>query len=310
VTHLYNVTAGLDSQLLGDYEILAQVKNAYKRAKDHGRSGSFTERLVNSCIQASKAVKTNTKLSSGTVSVSFAAIQYIKQHAQQLAGKKIVLAGTGKIGKSTSKNLLHYTDFKDITLINRTEETAQALAEECSIAWAPYQALGAEVAAADVVIVSTNSPTPIINLSHVNAAKPQLFIDLSVPCNVDPNVTEAGNVSLVNVDALSKLNDETLAARREEIPAAMRIIHTHQLEFLDWLHMRQFAPILKQVKLKLNEMTAEQWYKNAGYSVPNADATIQNVINVLATKIKNTNAAGCHYIEAINDYIACHGETY
>ena len=122
VQHLFEVGAGLESQILGDYEIIGQLKVAVKFSKQHGFIGSFTERLINSVLQSTKIIKNQTELSGGTVSVSFAAVQYIKRNVQDIAKKKILLVGVGKIGRNTCKNLVDYLDTKNIMLINRTEE--------------------------------------------------------------------------------------------------------------------------------------------------------------------------------------------
>ncbi len=127
IAHLFHVGAGLDSQILGDFEILGQIKAAVKQSKAAGCIGSLLERLLNCAMQSSKSVKTNTSLSGGTVSVSFAAVQYIKEflklgegsEASHQAVPKIVLVGTGKIGRSTCRNLVDYLDTKNITLMNR-----------------------------------------------------------------------------------------------------------------------------------------------------------------------------------------------
>ena len=147
ITHLFNVSAGLDSQILGDYEIIGQIKAAAKFAKTHGCINVMLERLINTVLQSSKAIKNQTELSGGTVSVSFAAIQYIREHVTAVADKKILLLGTGKIGKSTSKNLVHYLKTKNITLINRTEEKAVELAKELGLKHAPISELQSHISA-------------------------------------------------------------------------------------------------------------------------------------------------------------------
>ena len=130
INHLFTVGGGLDSQILGDYEIVGQIKQSAKLAKQHDRIDAFTESLVNCMLQSSKAIKNNTALSDGTVSVSFAAVQYIRKHIKGIKNKKILLLGTGKFGRNTCKNLVDYLGTKNITLINRTEEKATTLAEE------------------------------------------------------------------------------------------------------------------------------------------------------------------------------------
>ncbi|HZI54940.1 MAG TPA: glutamyl-tRNA reductase, partial [Chitinophagaceae bacterium] len=108
IEHLFNVSAGLDSQILGDYEIIGQIKQAVKVSKEHLRVGAFTERLVNSILQSSKTIKNQTELSGGTVSVSFSAVQFIRQNVLNLTDKSILLCGIGKIGRNTCKNLVDY----------------------------------------------------------------------------------------------------------------------------------------------------------------------------------------------------------
>ena len=307
--HLFQVAAGLDSQILGDFEILGQIKTAVKQAKAKGFIGTFMERLLNSVMQSSKAIKTNTALSGGTVSVSFAAVQYIKEHIENIKEKKIVLVGTGKIGKSTCRNLIHYLNTQNIVLINRTKETATTLAGELGLKSAPMEDLQKEIADASVIIVSTSATEPVIVKDHLEGFSPRLLIDLSVPCNVAPEVATLTGVSLLNVDTLSKIKDETLENRKQEVPKAVAIISEHVADFKKWHEMRRHVPILKEVKSKLQTIHIDSTLLHNVFGlperVPNEDM-IQGVINVLATRMRKDNAAGCHYIEAINEYIAHH----
>lgn len=297
VNHLFTVSAGIDSQILGDYEILGQIKNAAKFAKEHNFLGPLTERLVNSAMQSSKAVKTLTTLSGGTVSVSFAAIQYIKEHATNAADKKVLLLGTGKIGRNTCKNLVDYLGAKNITLINRTEEKASKLAEEMQLRSAAFETLPAEIDAADIILVATNAQEPTIVAAHLAGKGDKMIIDLSMPCNVAVDAQQLPNVTFADVDALSKIKDETLQRRREELPKAIAIIEEHISDFKEWYDMRKHVPVLKEVKSKLTELNTT--------ITPVADPAekIQKVINTLATKMRRKNTVGCHYIEAINDFI-------
>ncbi|HYM92906.1 MAG TPA: glutamyl-tRNA reductase, partial [Chitinophagaceae bacterium] len=148
ITHLYDVSAGLDSQILGDYEIIGQIKLAVKFSKEKGFVGAFLERLVNSVLQSSKAIKNQTELSGGTVSVSFAAVQYIYKNITAVADKNILLLGTGKMGRSACKNIVDYLGTRKITLINRTEEKAATLAGELGLIYAPIKDLSLHLAKA------------------------------------------------------------------------------------------------------------------------------------------------------------------
>jgi glutamyl-tRNA reductase len=323
IEHLFHVAAGLDSQILGDYEILGQIKNAVKQAKSKGFIGAFMERLINCVLQASKAVKTNTVLSGGTISTSFAAIQYIKKyfccpaaHTSEMYAspshkdtgahqKKIVLLGTGKIGRITCKNLVDYIGTHNITLINRTEETALNLAKELELRSAPIEALATELADADIILVSTAATEPIILKDHLEGKGRKLVIDMSVPCNVHIEAQQLPDVTFADIDMLSKIKDETLQQRKAEVPKAIEIINEHITEFKAWHEMRKNVPLLKEIKNKLKEIYIAPLLLANGAcpeQVSLQEEKIQKVINALAIKMRNRNSTGCHYFEAINDF--------
>ncbi|HSB92473.1 MAG TPA: glutamyl-tRNA reductase, partial [Flavitalea sp.] len=185
INHLFDVGAGLDSQILGDYEIVGQIKNAVKFSRNEGCIGCFIERLVNGVLQASKNVKNQTSLSGGTVSVSFAAVQYIRENISNVASKRILLIGVGKIGRNTCKNLVDYLETTNIILINRTTDKAIELANELGIHYAPYSELSANIRSADIILVATNSTEPVVLRADLEGFEPKLIIDLSIPYNVE-----------------------------------------------------------------------------------------------------------------------------
>ena len=312
IEHLFEVAAGLDSQILGDYEIIGQIKKAVKFSKQYNFTGAYLERMVNGVLQSSKIIKNSTELSGGTVSVSFAAIQYIKENISNLAGKKILLLGTGKIGRITCKNLVDYLGTTNITLINRTESKAGALATELGLQYAPMADLAQHIADAAIILVATNSKEPVIFEEHVINNGNKLIIDLSIPYNVDTAVQSLPNITLVNVDELSKIKDATLQKREAEIPKAKMIIEEHINDFLNWHYMRRNVPVLKAVKIKLEQMNsctlyASSFYSNTSTTLScnnNTEEKIQKVISGMALKMRSQNQRGCHYIEAINEYIA------
>jgi glutamyl-tRNA reductase len=315
IGHLFDVAAGLDSQILGDYEIVGQIKQAVKFARDRQYIGTFAERLVNCVLQSSKSIKNQTVLSGGTVSVSFAAIQYIREKmpdvsnvSGDVSGRKILLIGTGKIGRNTCHNMVDYLGIRDITLINRTNEKAAALAAEAGVSYAPVEQLAAEVSAARIILVATNAEQPTLLRSYLEGQGEKLIIDLSIPCNVEKSAANLEGITLVNVDELSKIKDETLQKREAEVPKAKRIIADHIAEFMEWYKMRRHVPVLKAVKNKLKELhTCPLFSRLQREPLPGAgnnDEQIQRVINGMATKMRQHNKGGCHYIEAINEYIA------
>jgi glutamyl-tRNA reductase len=311
IEHLFHVAAGLDSQILGDYEIVGQLKLAVRFAKERGFIGTMLDRLTSAVFQSSKAIKNQTALSGGTVSVSFAAVQYIRETVSRVAGSRILLLGTGKIGRNTCRNLVDYLDTTDITLINRTPGKAAELAAEMGLRHASMAQLAAHIAEADIILVATNAAQPTILAADLAGKGDKLIIDLSIPCNVEAAAQHLPNIKLVSVDELSRINDVTLQKREAEVPRAKVIIAEHIAELMEWHEMRRHVPVLKAVKDKLLTMDSCQLYTSyfAQQCTPavtkdKSEARIQKVINVMAVKMRGQNQRGCQYIEAINDFMA------
>ncbi|MEO7530634.1 MAG: glutamyl-tRNA reductase [Sediminibacterium sp.] len=303
IEHIFSVGAGLDSQILGDYEIVGQMKLAIKFAREKGFVGAFLERLFNTVLQSSKAIKNETALSGGTISVSFAAIQFLKEKIADTSNKKIVLLGTGKIGRNTCKNLIDYLDTKNITLINRTNYKAVTLAVELGLDYSPYSDMLQKVQEADIVIVATHAEKVVITRESLLHSSPKILIDLSIPNNIDPSVNTLSHIVLANVDDLSRINDKTLQKRQAEVPFAIQIIQQHMLEFGDWLEHRQHVPVLKAVKQKLYDMHSCGLFCAVNPSSDIDQAAIQKVVNSVAMKMRSQHQPGCCYIEAINDFM-------
>jgi glutamyl-tRNA reductase len=307
IEHVFSVGAGLDSQILGDYEIVGQLKTAVQFSKKRGFVGAFTERLINSVLQSSKQIKNHTELSGGTVSVSFAAVQYIRTAVANPSSKKILLLGVGKIGRNTCKNLVDYLDTDKITLINRSPVKAEELAIEMGLHSASLDNLETEIRKADIILVATNSQEPVILKKHLLGCSEKLIIDLSIPYNVEVSAQDLPNIRMVNVDELSKLKDETLKMRTAEVPKAKAIIAEIMSEFLEWVDMRRHVPMLKQLKVKLKELYTHPQYSNTSTTAScqkKIDIQIQRVLNETAGKIKIHNQRGCQYIAALNDFIS------
>lgn len=314
VQHTYEVGAGLESQILGDYEIIGQIKLAVKFSKQRGFIGTFLERLINSVLQSTKVIKNQTELSGGTVSVSFAAVQYIRKNVTNIRNKNILLLGIGKIGRNTCKNLVDYLDTKNITLINRTEEKAENLAAELGLKSASLSQLHGYIKSSDIILVATNAAEPTILKSHLVKAGEKLIIDLSIPYNVEKDAEQLANVTLLNVDELSKLKDETLQKRTGEVPKAKAIIAEHKAEFIEWNNMRRNVPFIKAVKQKLHDMhQCRMFLSSYTYTTDTVapvasvnEQAIQKVIKNMAVKMRLQHQPGCSYIEAINDFITTH----
>ncbi|CAH0337498.1 Glutamyl-tRNA reductase [Flavobacterium sp. CECT 9288] len=291
ISHLFRVGTGLDSQILGDFEIIAQIKSSFSQSKGLGLANAFLERLVNSVIQASKKIKTDTEISSGATSVSFAAVQYIIKNVEDIGNKNILLFGTGKIGRNTCENLVKHTKNEHITLINRTKEKAEKLAGKLNLIVKDYSELHLELQKADVVVVATGAQNPTIDKAILNLKKPLLILDLSIPKNAHENVEELDGVTLIHMDYLSQLTDETLENRKKHIPAAEAIIEEIKEEFITWTKGRKFAPTINALKAKLNAIKASeldfQSKKISNFNEEQAEIISNRIIQKITTHFAN-----------------------
>ncbi|MDY7395208.1 glutamyl-tRNA reductase [Aureibaculum sp. 2210JD6-5] len=258
IHHMFRVGTGLESQILGDFEIIGQLKKSVLASKKLNLLNAFLERLTNNVITASKRVKTETEISSGATSVSFASVQYILNNVEQVSNKNILLFGTGKIGRNTCDNLVKHTNNKYITLVNRTKDKALEVAGKFDVTVADYADLQAEIKKADILIVATGAQLPTVDKDIILNDKPLLILDLSIPKNVSNNVQDLENVSLIHLDDLSQITDDTLQKRKAQVPQAESIIIEFEKEFKTWLETRKFAPTIKALKSKLEAIKLEE----------------------------------------------------
>ncbi|TGV03748.1 glutamyl-tRNA reductase [Flavivirga rizhaonensis] len=307
IAHMFRVGSGLDSQILGDFEIISQLKSSARSSKKHRLLNHFSERLVNAVIQASKRIKTETNISSGATSVSFASVQYIFNSVEDVSNKNILLFGTGKIGRNTCENLVKHTKNDQITLINRTKDKAELIAGKFDLIVKDYANLQEEISNSDILIVATGAQRPTIDKHIIQSKKPLLILDLSIPKNVDANVEELDNVTLVHLDHLSKITDKTLEERKKHIPIAESIIEEVKTEFNQWLETRKFAPTIKALKHKLSNFAAAeletQRKKNADFNEAQAELISSNIIqkitNHFAHHLKDDNISTDESLELI-----------
>ncbi|RYY59382.1 MAG: glutamyl-tRNA reductase [Chitinophagaceae bacterium] len=304
--HLYDVAAGLDSQILGDYEILGQLKQGVETAISHNMVGPIMHRTLSFALQASKKIKTDTSISTGTVSVSYAAIDLLKE-IEDIHHKQVLVIGTGKFGGNVCRNLRHYLPQTSITVCNRTDESAVTLAEKAGLAFVPYHSLQDAVAAADIVIVCTNAPEPTIHASHFTGNKKQLVLDLSIPVNVEQQVRLLDTVKVIDVDEISvSILDKNLSRRRSQIPQAREIIESYKTEFRTWLEEYRYSLHLKNWKDKLQELHG--WQPADGCELQSnmvmpANKKAQKAVTRLAVNLRTNQEKGCQFINAINDYL-------
>lgn len=306
VSHLFKIATGLESQILGDYEIVGQLKESYKEAKKAGTTNAYIERLMNLVLQASKDVKNNTKLSSGTTSVSYAAVQYLIEKMPNYSNKNILIYGLGDMGKNTCKNILEYTSSKNITLVNRTyEKTVSFVDEHPEVKGVSYDDLTEEIQKADILIVSTGATLPTVKPEHLSCKKEMLILDLSMPENVDVAVKGMNGITLVNVDELSKITEKTIETRKSEIPATEKIIDKYKSEFNDWISHRKFVPAVSALKESLqiisNNEIDFQSKKIKDFNIEQAEIMSSRFIQKITTQfVKHLKAEETSVDQSIN----------
>ena len=298
--HLFRVAAGLDSQITGDCEIQGQLKSALAFSRGHKMIGPVMDRTVNFALQASKSVRTNTKLSAGTVSVSYAAIEWLGK-INNVRNKKIVLLGAGKFGKKLAKNLKHYFPTNAVTIINRTDDTAKLLAASLSFAWKSFSTLEEQIKIADIILVCTKAPSYTLLPRFFSGEKEQWILDLSVPENSDPVIKNISRMTVTGIDEVSNVMKATLTKRNSEIPQALKIIEHYQQEFYEWLQLQQHVPLINAMKDKLCQLGEIHFREDLGMEM--LMTRVNKAIGSLAMDLRYKREKGCHFINAINEFL-------
>lgn len=290
IQNLFEVSTGIDSQILGDLQIFSQVKIGVELSKKVGLLNSQMDRLLQFVFQANKEVQSYTSISKGAASVAHAALLKIRQSTQHLNTKKVVLFGVGEIGMRTLENLNSQTE-AEIVLINRTEEKALSLAKEHNVKSAPIELLEDELKSTDVLIVATRSQDYTIDLSHFdkNDSSKKLLIDLSVPRNINPEVTQKNSFELFDMDTLNTEADKTLEKRKKDIPKAKTIINLHKLEYEDWIKLHTLGPIIKDIENVFEEFKNSEINKYKGQYQSQELQKVRPLIDSIIKKISSKN---------------------
>jgi glutamyl-tRNA reductase len=264
VEHLFRVCTGLDSMLIGEAEILGQVKDAYVAAMQAHSIGRTLHRLFRDALSAGKIARATTGIGGESVSIATAAVEAARRQLGTLEGTTVLVVGAGKMGRTAVKRLGQEGAARVIvanrTLARSSELTAQAgLGEAIEL-----HELDEALATADVVVASTGASHFVLDLQRVAAAmasrpqRPLFVVDIAVPRDVDPSVAELANVSLVDVDGLKSVVDERLGFRRQAIPAVERIIAEHVDRFESWYRSRATLPVIARLTQKAEAIRARE----------------------------------------------------
>jgi glutamyl-tRNA reductase len=246
--HAFRVASSLDSLVVGEPQILGQVKDAFSTANEAGTVGALLGRCVSRAFAVAKRVRSETGIAAGAVSVSSIACDLAKSIFGELTGRRVVLVGAGEMSEGAAKALAQQGTL--LTVVNRNQERARAVAQACGGEPREFDKLSQELVAADVVITSTASPRYVITrelmLGVIKARRhrPLFLIDIAVPRDVDPRVDNMDNVFLFDIDDLEQVATQNIAARRREAEQAERIVDEEVQAFEDWQRSLDLTPTL------------------------------------------------------------------
>lgn len=264
VEHLFRVATGLDSMLIGEAEILGQVKDAYVQAQHAKSLGKTLHRLFRDALKAGKTARAQTRIGEESASMATASVEAAKEHLGSLEGTTVVVVGAGKMGRTAVKRLRHEGAAR-VIVANRTAARARDLVAEAGFGEAmEMPGLVDALAAADVAVASTGASHFVLNAERVGEAmarrpqRPLFIVDIAVPRDADPAVTEIPNVSLVDIDGLKSVVDAKLSVRREAIADVEEIVAECVTTFGEWYRARVAVPVIEMLTQKADAIrTAE-----------------------------------------------------
>ena len=304
--HLFRVAAGLDSLVVGEPQILGQVKAAYSTASDLHYTGALTNRLFHSAFAAGKRVRTETGLGEGAVSVSYAAISLAKKIFGHLKGRSVLILGAGEMAKLTGVHL-QAQQVKAIAIASRTFSTAQNLASTLGGRAVPWEALDDALAEADIVITATGAAEVVLSRTRLEDAmrprrnRPIFIIDIALPRDVEPAAGNLDQVFLYNIDDLQSIVQENLARRGGELRRAEAIVEEEVARFTSWMQSREVVPTVVALRQRFEAIRqgelARLEPKMAGLQ-PEARARIDEITRLIVEKLLLTPT---EQLKALND---------
>ena len=268
IRHLFEVGIGLDAQVIGDLQISGQVKNAYQWSADENVAGPFLHRLMHTIFFANKRVVQETAFRDGAASISYAAKELAEDLTAGIRDPKVVVVGVGEIGQDVCLNLVG-TRMRNVTILNRTPEKAEALASRCGFSFNRIENLRQEIAHADVIVSSVSGNDPLITLEllkDIKVLSHKYFIDLSMPRSVEPAVEQIPGVIIYNLDDIQEKTTEAVEKRKASVPQVQNIIGQAIADFEDWSKEMVVSPTIQKLKQALDQMRKEEltrFLKNA-----------------------------------------------
>lgn len=258
--HLFQVSMGLESQVIGDLHISNQVKHAYQYAAEMGTAGPFLHRLMHTLFFTSKRVAHETGFRDGAASVSYATVELVRELTATVVNPSVLVIGLGEIGSDICKNLCKAA-FGTISIANRTLEKSLALVEECPVSVVEWDQVAEQIPRADVVISAVPGRQPFLTKARLEKTpllSPQYFVDLSIPRSIETSIEEIPGVYLFNIDDIRNKASEALEKRKAAIPGVKLLIGEALAEFQLWANEMAVSPVIQEFKATLDQIRQQE----------------------------------------------------
>ena len=299
--HLFRVAAGLDSMVLGEAQILGQLRDAYRLATEAGAARTVTNRLFQSSLECGKRVRTETALGTRPTSVPGIALLLVGRVFEELSGRRVLILGAGETAELTGE-LLVENGATDIRVCNRSPERAAALAARVAGRTVPWAQRVTAAGDADLIIAATGAPEPVLSASGLGEARhrarrrgPLLILDLAVPRDVEAGVDSLSDVYRYDVDALNELAAGNAAARRAEVPKAEAIVEESVTRFRDWYGSLLHVEVVKELRGRvegIRQQELEAYRAKIAALGPDAERIVDRLTDSIVAKILHHPTVG------------------
>ncbi|MES2730858.1 MAG: glutamyl-tRNA reductase [Bacteroidota bacterium] len=285
--HLFRVSMGLESQVMGDMHMANQVKRAYQHSADMGTAGPFLHRLMHTLFFTSKRVAQETGFRDGSASVSYATVELVRELTTTVCKPSVLVIGLGEIGSDIGRNLCKAA-FGSVTVANRTLEKSLAFAEEYPVTVVEWDQLAEQIPLADVVISAVPGLQSFLTKAHLEKTSflsPKYFIDLSIPRSIEPAIEEIAGVYLYNVDDIRNKASVALEKRKAAIPAVNQLMAEALAEFQGWANEMMVTPVIQEFKAALEQIRQQELKRYVKHLTEEENQRIELITKSIIQKI-------------------------
>lgn len=292
VTHLFTVASSLDSMIVGEPQILGQLKTAYRQSLESGTAKVIINRMLHKAFSVAKRIRTETAIASSAVSISYAAVELARKIFTDLSNHRALLVGAGEMAELAATHLLT-SGVRDLTVVNRTLTRANELAKQFGGRALPFEDLHQALLETDIVITSTGSPTAIITAKSMKEVlrkrrnKPIFFIDIAVPRDIDPDVNSLDNIYLYDIDDLKDVVEENLAGRQQEALKAKAIVDEEVTTFMRWRESLALQPTIVDLLGQGESIARRELRRSIRQLGPDPDPQMVAVLERLARSLSH-----------------------